>query len=181
MMSFVKLAAYLALHVILTIFALVLITVASASIYAKSNDNLSSPLNTKIGVGVARPNQNDIIRISDENKMSLASPSSINQIHGTLIVTQKVINEGGGNKKPSDFMINVHGNDPSPSSFPGNSSGTSVKLHMGMYSITETGPAGYNTSWSDDCSGGMMSSETRKCIITNMFSKTILSNATNGN
>jgi hypothetical protein len=170
MMSFVKLATYLALHVILTIFALILITVASASIYAKSNDNLSSPLSTKIGVGVARPNQNDIIRISDENKTSLASPSSINQIHGTLIVTQKVINEGGGNKKPSDFMINVHGNDPFPSSFPGNSSGTSVKLHMGMYSITETGPLGYNSTLSGDCSGGMMSVETKKCTITNIYS-----------
>src|SRR5436190_225603 len=100
MISFVKLATYLALHVILTIFALILITVASASIYAKSNDNLSSPLSTKIEVGVARPNQNDIIRISDENKTSL----------------------------------------------------------------------GYNSTLSGDCSGGMMSVETKKCTITNIYS-----------
>ena len=59
-----------------------------------------------------------------ENKTSTSSLPSINQVHGTLIVTNKVINEGGGNKKPSDFTINIHANDPVPSSFPGNSSGT---------------------------------------------------------
>jgi hypothetical protein len=107
-----------------------------------------------------------------ENKTtSSALPSSINQVHGTMIVTKKVINEGIGNKKPSDFTINVHGNDPLPSSFPGNSSGTSVKLQMGMYSITETGPSGYNSTLSGDCSGGMMSVETKNCTITNIYSK----------
>ena len=105
-----------------------------------------------------------------ENKTtSSALPSSINQVHGILIVTKKVINEGIGNKKPSDFTINVHGNDPLPSSFPGNSSGTSVKLPMGMYSVTETGPSGYNSTLSGDCSGGMMSVETKNCTITNIF------------
>jgi hypothetical protein len=45
-----------------------------------------------------------------------------------IVVTKKVVNEDGGNKKPSDFTITVHGTNPSPSSFPGNSSGTAVKL-----------------------------------------------------
>ena len=36
-----------------------------------------------------------------------------------LIVTKKVINQGGGTNKPSDFTINVSGNNPSPSSFSG--------------------------------------------------------------
>ena len=83
----------------------------------------------------------------------------------------KVINEGGGNKKPCDFTIIIHGNDPSPSSFAGNSSGIPVKLHMGMYSVTERGPSGYNSTSSDDCSGGMMSVETKNCTITNIYSK----------
>jgi Prealbumin-like fold domain len=109
-----------------------------------------------------------------ENKTTTTSsalPSSINQVHGILIVTKKVINEGIGNKKPSDFTINVHGNDPLPSSFPGNSSGTSVKVQMGMYSVTEIGPSGYNSTLSGDCSGGMMSVETKNCTITNIYSK----------
>ena len=109
---------------------------------------------------------------TSENKTTTSAlPSSINQVHGILIVTKKVINEGIGNKKPSDFTINVHGNDPLPSSFPGNSSGTSVKLPMGMYSVTETGPSGYNSTLSGDCSGGMMSVETKNCTITNIYSK----------
>jgi hypothetical protein len=99
-----------------------------------------------------------------ENKTA----ESNNQVHGTLIVTKDVINQSGGNNKnPSDFTITVHGNNPSPGSFPGSSSGTAVKLQMGMYSVTETGPLGYNSTLSGDCSGGMMSVETKKCSITN--------------
>jgi Prealbumin-like fold domain len=115
-------------------------------------------------------NQTDTSDIkSTENKT--ASSSSNNQIHGTLIVTKDVINRSGGNNKnPSDFTITVHGNNPSPSSFPGSPSGTAVKLQMGMYSITETGPSGYNSTLTGDCSGGMMSVETKKCNITNTFS-----------
>src|SRR5919107_4470502 len=59
-----------------------------------------------------------------------------NTVQWTLIVTTKVNNEGGGSSKPSDFITKVHGNNPSISSFPGNSSGTVVKLDMGMYSVT---------------------------------------------
>jgi hypothetical protein len=174
-MSFVKLTATLALTIILAISMMVTSTTTasfSSSIYVKSNGNLLSLSDAERATSVGEK-RNDIVEIkSAENKTSSSAlPSSINQIHGTLIVTQKVINEGGGNKKPSDFMINVHGNDPSPSSFPGNSSGTSVKLQMGMYSITETGPSGYNSTLSGDCSGGMMSVETKNCIITNIYSK----------
>src|SRR6478672_8848406 len=88
-----------------------------------------------------------------ENKTSSSSSSSpsIKQVQGTLIITNKVI---GGNKKQSDFTINIHANDPIPSSFPGNSFGTPVQLHMGMYSVTQTGPPGYNLNLSGDCSGG---------------------------
>ncbi len=96
-----------------------------------------------------------------------------NKMQGTLIVTKKVINEGDGNsKQPSDFTIKIHGNNPSPSLFPGNSSGTSVKLDMGMYSVTESGPSGYNSTSSMHCSGAIMSVvETVKCDITNTYVK----------
>ncbi len=95
-----------------------------------------------------------------------------NKMQGTLIVTKKVINEGDGNsKQPSDFTIKIHGNNPSPSLFPGNSSGTIVKLDMGMYSVTESGPSDYNSTSSMDCSGAIMSVETVKCDITNTYVK----------
>jgi prealbumin domain-containing protein len=114
----------------------------------------------------------------DNNTESLQNePSSPvagvnNKVQGTLIVTKKVINEGGGNsKQPSDFTIKIHGNNPSPSLFPGNSSGTIVKLDMGMYSVTESGPSGYNSTSSMDCSGAIMSVEAVKCDITNTYVK----------
>ena len=51
-----------------------------------------------------------------------------------------------GNKSSQDFKVNIHANDPIPSSFDGNSSGTTVKLGMGMYSITESSIPGYISS-----------------------------------
>lgn len=103
--------------------------------------------------------------IASSNRISLTNTSD--RIEGTLIVTKKVINENGESSKPSDFTINVHGNNASPTSFPGNSSGTVVKLEMGMYSVTESGPSNYNPTSSMDCSGAVMSVETLRCDLTN--------------
>jgi hypothetical protein len=107
-----------------------------------------------------------------QNETSSPAAGVNNKVQGTLIVTKKVINEGGGNsKQPSDFTIKIHGNNPSPSLFPGNSSGTIVKLDMGMYSVTESGPSDYNSTSSMDCSGAIMSVEAVKCDITNTYVK----------
>src|SRR5215216_5632961 len=112
---------------------------------------------------------------STQNKTSFAAATN-NTVQGTLIVTTKVNNEGGGSSKPSDFTIKVHGNNPSITSFPGNSLGTVVKLDMGMYSVTESGPSNYNSSSSMDCSGAVMSVETVKCEITNTYIKPMAGN-----
>lgn len=119
-----------------------------------------------------RPSATDMTNhTTDDKNDSTNLTSTTNQIHGTLIVINNVINFDGAkiNAKPSDFAITVHGNNPSPSSFQGSSSGTAVKLQMGMYSVTEQGPAGYNSTRSGDCSGGMMSVETKTCKITNTY------------
>ncbi len=109
---------------------------------------------------------------SQKDKLSLISTND--KVEGSLIVTKKVINEGGGISQPSDFTISVHGNNPSPTSFPGNSSGTIVKLDMGMYSVTESGPSDYNSTSSMDCSGAVMSIETLKCNLTNTYIKSVV-------
>ena len=57
-----------------------------------------------------------------------------------LNVVTQVDNTNGGTKKPSDFAITVTGNSPSPSSFSGSSSGTSVTLKDGKYSVTSSSP-----------------------------------------
>ena len=143
----------------------------ASTIHVKSKASILSYAEVIGAVGGVRM-QNDNADIKPtENKISSSALPSVNPVQGTLIVTEKVVNEGGGNKKPSDFTITVHGNNPSLSSFPGNSSGTAVKLQMGMYSVTEAGPSGYNLTLSGDCSGGMMSVETKSCTITNIYSE----------
>ena len=109
---------------------------------------------------------------SNESAQAKATAAATNNtVQGTLVVTTKVNNEGGGSSQPSDFTIKVHGNNPSNSSFPGNSSGTIIKLDMGMYSVTASGPPFYNSTSSMDCSGAVMSSETIKCEISNTYVK----------
>jgi hypothetical protein len=109
---------------------------------------------------------------SNESAQANATAAATNNtVQGTLVVTTKVNNEGGGSGQPSDFTIKVHGNNPSNSSFPGNSSGTIIKLDMGMYSVTASGPPFYNSTSSMDCSGAVMSAETIKCEISNTYVK----------
>jgi Prealbumin-like fold domain len=105
--------------------------------------------------------------IASYNRILLTNASD--RIEGTLMVTKKVINENGGTSIPSDFTINVHGNNAKPTSFPGNSSSTVVKLEMGMYSVTESGPSNYNSTSSMDCSGAVMSVEILRCDLTNTY------------
>ena len=115
---------------------------------------------------------NNTQSLQNETSSSQAATGVNNKVQGTLIVIKKVIDEGDGNgKQPPDFTIKIHGNNPSPSLFPGNSSGTIVKLDMGMYSVTESGPSGYNSTSSMDCSGAIMSVEAVKCDITNTYVK----------
>jgi len=91
-----------------------------------------------------------------------------------LSVVKKVTSNDGssGTKKPSDFTITITGNDPSPSSFSGSSSGTSVTLRPGSYKVTETErPSGYTTRYSSGCSGTLDAGQTEDCTITNEANK----------
>jgi YVTN family beta-propeller protein len=90
-----------------------------------------------------------------------------------LMVSKKVINNGIGDKNPSDFTITVSGNSPSPNTFPGNSreGGTAVSLKPGSYKVTESGPSGYTSSFSSDCSGQINAGQDKACIITNEAKK----------
>jgi hypothetical protein len=176
-MPFAKLAVSITLTIILVI-PIVPVTSSSLSsiMHVKASASPLLPLsNAEIrGVVTEAGEKHGAAYIEAiDNNISSSPLQSANLVQGTLIVTAKVVNEGDGNKKPSDFTITVHGNNPSPGSFPGSSVGTTVKLQMGMYSVTEVGPPGYNSTLSGDCSGGMMSVETRNCTITNMYSKDI--------
>jgi hypothetical protein len=168
----VKLVAFLTMIMFFIIF--IIDTDFSLSTPEKSRDDVlplsyGQKLELKTQDGEEQHNNTE----SFQNQTLSSAAGVNNKMQGTLIVTKKVINEGDGNsKQPSDFTIKIHGNNPSPSLFPGNSSGTSVKLDMGMYSVTESGPSGYNSTSSMDCSGAIMSVvETVKCDITNTYVK----------
>jgi hypothetical protein len=88
---------------------------------------------------------------------------------GLLNIKTTVDNKNTGNKSPADFTITVHANDPYPSSFNGNISGTQVKLGMGMYSVSETILPGYFVTFSKDCFGGIMSTIVKNCTIKNTY------------
>src|SRR5262249_53762936 len=56
----------------------------------------------------------------------------------------------------------------SPASFPGaESPGTSVTLDAGSYSVGESGPGGYQASYSADCTGTIALGQTKTCTVTN--------------
>ena len=86
---------------------------------------------------------------------------------GTLTVIKNVMNDNGGTAVPSDFTMNISGNNPSQTSFPGNASGVAITLEPGAYNVTESGPSGYVGSFSADCSGNIAAGENKTCTITN--------------
>jgi len=86
---------------------------------------------------------------------------------GTLVVTKTVVNDNGGTKNASEFTLNVTGTNASPSSFPGNTTGTTVTLDPGTYSVGETAVNGYLMSLSADCVGSIAAGQTKNCTVTN--------------
>jgi hypothetical protein len=89
------------------------------------------------------------------------------EVAATLIVVKHVINDNGGTAVASNFTMTVTATNPNPASFPGaESPGTTVSLDAGSYSVGETGPSGYSTSYSN-CSGSVAAGETKTCTVTN--------------
>src|SRR6266566_5663995 len=88
-------------------------------------------------------------------------------IQPQLIVKKVVNNTNGGTKVSSDFTINVTGNAATPGSFPGSSTGTTVALNAGAYSVSETPVTGYTAAYSGDCTGSIAVGQTKTCTVTN--------------
>ena len=84
-----------------------------------------------------------------------------------LIVIKHVINNDGGTATASQFTLKSGGINASPATFPGNEAGTTVTLDAGGYGVTETGPSGYTSSFSADCTGSIANGQTKTCTVTN--------------
>lgn len=117
---------------------------------------------------------------------------------GTVVVKKVVVNNNGGTKVASDFIMHVVGLSGVPSggsspdtysiSFPGDAVGNPVLLGVGFYKVTETQLPGYTAVYSSECSsttGGVFAEgETRTCTITNYDiapKLTVVVNVTNDN
>jgi YVTN family beta-propeller protein len=125
-------------------------------------------LSGKINKNLSLLHENSKIK-DGESKNGLIKPLS-----SELTVVTQVNNEGGGKKNPSDFTIQVDGNNPNPSSFPGDSDGIIVKLDQGKYSVSESGPSDYTVSKSGSCSGTINPGQTKTCTITNTYNSPVL-------
>lgn len=97
---------------------------------------------------------------------------------GHLTVIKQVINDNSGTGVASDFRIIVSGSagvststsssaNASSVEIAGNSSGTTVHLMPGSYSVIEASQNGYNVSYSGNCSGTITAGESKTCVITN--------------
>lgn len=132
---------------------------------AKTTDYIlySKPVSNEYVVAKSLGSQNG----STQNDAAFSINGS--SAKGLLVVKVIVNNKDMGDKTSSDFNINIHANDPIPTSFIGNSNGTNVKLGMGMYSVSQSSFPGYITTYSSDCFGGIMDVVTKICTITNNY------------
>lgn len=125
--------------------------------------------------GDANYNLSDQNELKDKTPSSntLSSSSSFSSSNpdkdkGLLIVKVDTVNGNLGKNMSSDFVVQIHANNPIPPTFKGNSE-TWVKLSMGMYAVTISTIPNYNSSYSSDCTGGIMKIETKTCTIVNTF------------
>ena len=93
----------------------------------------------------------------------------------TLRVVKAVVcPQGATCPSASNFTMQVTGNNPTPASFPGSSSGVNVNLGNGDFSVNELVPNAREglvlaTTRSPDCSGTMSDERAFTCIITNTY------------
>jgi Prealbumin-like fold domain len=101
-----------------------------------------------------------------------SSSSAYEYSFAHIIVTKHVVNDDGGSAVAPDFTMTIGGVvAQGGNSFPGSESGTdkvvTVVATGSSYSVSETGPAGYNSSFSSGCSGTISAGQTVNCTVTN--------------
>ena len=87
---------------------------------------------------------------------------------GLLILTSNVINDNGGSKQASDFIINILGSPAFPSSFKAAPSNLMqvISIQEGDFSISVNNTQGYDTSFGNQCEGQIEVKEVKTCLIT---------------
>ncbi len=133
---------------------------AQIAVQITDQDQREANLAEQLGLNV------DIVEVEEEEEVT-PTPTPPTPPTGTVTVFKQVV---GGTAQPSDFTMRVEGNNPSPSTFQGSSSGTTVTLGQGSYQVTETTVADdYTPSFSSGCSGTISAAQTQTCTVTNTF------------
>ena len=86
----------------------------------------------------------------------------------TVFVITHVIDDNGQIASANDFTVNVAATNASPNDFPGaEAPGVEVTFSPGSYSVSQTGPTDYVTTFSAGCSGSLNNGQSATCTITN--------------
>jgi Prealbumin-like fold domain len=97
-----------------------------------------------------------------------ASATQYEYNQGHLIVVKHVVNDSGRTATAGDFTMTIGGVVAvGGNSFPGSESGTDKVVTTGSYSVSESGPAGYLSTFSSGCSGTIGAGQTVTCTVTN--------------
>ena len=75
-----------------------------------------------------------------------------------------MLNIHGGNKKPSDFILTVEGENAEPSSFTGSNSFQTVSINPGNYDVQIKNTFGYEINRISGCTG-VIERIDKTCII----------------
>jgi hypothetical protein len=94
---------------------------------------------------------------------------------GLLILTSNVINDNGGSKQASDFIINILDSPAFPSSFKAVDTPKVqiVSIQEGYYSVSVNDTQGYDTSFGNQCEGEIKAGEIKSCSFT-LYDSSIL-------
>jgi hypothetical protein len=111
------------------------------------------------------PTSSDLLHIFTDIGKKVC-PAAAGASQATLNVLTQVVNTNGGLAVPADFHITITGANPSPSTFVGSDSGTSVIVDPGVaFSISETGPTGYYPGEQVACPSSVALGQTAFCTI----------------
>lgn len=86
--------------------------------------------------------------------------------NGILTVYVQVSNQYNTSYSPSNFTVNVNGQNPSPSNFQGSLSGTVVSLGAGSYNVNVAAQNGFTASYSSGCDNTIAAGGTQTCVVT---------------
>lgn len=131
--------------------------------------------------GLLWPGQSTTCTITNNDDPSVVPPT------GVLNVIKRVVNDNGGTLTPDAFTLVITDANQETTQVAGSEAGVRTALPVGAYSVVEatsTVTAGYETTYSEGCSGTIEEGTQKECIVTNtakLASLTVVKRWTNDN